>query len=37
MNHCAEGLTSSGLLIHTAVGSAGGVGGLRTKRSGYAA
>ena len=37
VNHWAEGLTSSGLLIQTAVGSAGGAGGRRTKRSGCAA
>jgi Bifunctional DNA primase/polymerase, N-terminal len=29
-------VSSSGLLIHAAVGSAGGVGGLRTNRSGWA-
>jgi hypothetical protein len=31
------GVSSSGLLIHAAVGSWGGVGGLRTNRSGWAA
>jgi hypothetical protein len=36
-NHCVVAVSSCGWLIHTAVGSAGGVGGLRTKRSGWAA
>ena len=35
-NHCVEA-SSFGSLIHTAVGSAGGSGGLRTNRSGLAA
>src|SRR6266540_6932265 len=33
-NHCVVAGSSFGSLIHTAVGSAGGSGGLRTKRSG---
>ncbi len=33
-NHCVVAVSSFGSLIHTAVGSAGGSGGLRTKRSG---
>jgi hypothetical protein len=33
-NHCVVAVSSFGSLIQTAVGSAGGVGGLRTKRSG---
>src|SRR6266508_121849 len=36
-NHCVVAVSSFGSLIHTAVGSAGGVGGLRTKRSGCSA
>ncbi len=36
-NHCVVSLSSFGSLIHTAVGSAGGSGGLRTKRSGCSA
>jgi hypothetical protein len=36
-NHCVVVGSSFGSLIHTAVGSAGGWGGLRTKRSGWAA
>ena len=36
-NHCVVAGSSFGWLIHTAVGSAGGVGSLRTKRSGWAA
>ncbi len=35
-NHCA-GASSSGLLIHAAPGSSGGVGGFLTNRSGWAA
>ena len=37
VNHCVVGASSWGLLIHAAVGSAGGWGGLRTKRSGCSA
>jgi hypothetical protein len=33
-NHCVVAVSSFGSLIHTAVGRAGGSGGLRTKRSG---
>jgi hypothetical protein len=33
-NHCVVAVSSFGWLIHTAVGRAGGSGGLRTKRSG---
>jgi AraC-like DNA-binding protein len=33
-NHCVVAVSSSGSLIQTAPGSAGGSGGLRTKRSG---
>jgi hypothetical protein len=33
-NHCVVAVSSFGSLIHTAVGRAGGPGGLRTKRSG---
>jgi hypothetical protein len=33
-NHCVVAVSSFGSLIHTAVGKAGGWGGLRTKRSG---
>jgi len=33
-NHCVVAVSCFGSLIQTAVGSAGGVGGLRTKRSG---
>lgn len=36
-NHCVVAVSSFGSLIHTAVGSAGGSGTLRTKRSGWAA
>jgi hypothetical protein len=36
-NHCVVAGSSFGSLIHTAVGSAGGSGGLRAKRSGWAA
>lgn len=36
-NHCVVAVSSFGSLIHTAVGSAGGWGGLRTKRSGCSA
>jgi hypothetical protein len=36
-NHCVVAESSLGSLIHTAVGSAGGWGGLRTKRSGCSA
>ena len=36
-NHCVVAVSSLGSLIQTAVGSAGGWGGLRTKRSGWAA
>jgi hypothetical protein len=36
-NHCVVAVSSLGSLIHTAVGSAGGWGGLRTKRSGCSA
>jgi hypothetical protein len=36
-NHCVVAGSSFGWLIHTAVGSAGGSGGLRTKRSGWVA
>jgi len=36
-NHWLELASSFGLLIHTVLGSAGGSGGLRTKRSGCAA
>ncbi len=33
-NHCAEGASSPGSLIHETAGIAGGTGGLRTNRSG---
>jgi hypothetical protein len=33
-NYCVVAVSSFGWLIHTTVGSAGGSGGLRTKRSG---
>ncbi len=36
-NHCVVAASSFGSLIHTAVGSAGGSGSLRTKRSGCSA
>src|SRR5207342_1205690 len=36
-NHCVVAVSSFGWLIQTAVGSAGGWGGLPTKRSGWAA
>src|SRR5215207_8856471 len=36
-NHCVVAVSSFGSLIHTAVGSAGGSGGFRTKRSGCCA
>jgi integrase len=36
-NHCVVAVSSCGLLIHAAVGSSGGSGGLRTKRSGCSA
>jgi putative transposase len=36
-NHCVVAASSFGSLIQTAVGSAGGSGGLRTKRSGWVA
>jgi hypothetical protein len=36
-NHCVVAVSSFGSLIHTAVGRAGGWGGLRTKRSGCSA
>jgi hypothetical protein len=36
-NHCVVAVASFGSLIHTAVGNAGGSGGLRTKRSGCSA
>ena len=36
-NHCVVGASSLGSFIHTGVGSAGGSGGLRTKRSGCCA
>jgi hypothetical protein len=36
-NHCVVVGSSFGWLIHAAVGSAGGVGGSRTKRSGWVA
>jgi hypothetical protein len=36
-NHCVVAVSSFGWVIHTAVGSVGGVGGLRTKRSGCSA
>lgn len=36
-NHCVVVGSSWGLLIHTASGRFGGAGGLRTKRSGWAA
>jgi hypothetical protein len=36
-NHCVVAVSSFGSLIQTAVGSAGGSGGLRTKRSGCSA
>jgi len=36
-SHCVVGASSFGWLIHTAVGSLGGWGGLRTKRSGCSA
>jgi hypothetical protein len=36
-NHCVVVGSSFGWLIHTIVGSAGGSGGLRTKRSGCSA
>jgi hypothetical protein len=36
-NHCVVVVSSFGSLIHTAVGSDGGSGGLPTKRSGWAA
>jgi len=37
VNHCVVAVSSFGSLIHATVGSAGGVGGLRTNRSGWAA
>ena len=36
-NHCVVAVSSSGSLIHATVGSTGGSGALRTKRSGWAA